>query len=202
MEHYFIQDPKSESKENKIEIKIFDKKLEFYTNSGVFSKTKLDDRSELLIKNCIIQPNWKILDYGCGWGPIGIILLKKYNINCTFIDTNQRAIELTKKNIELNNIKNKFQILKCDIEDNTINNNKIKFDSILLNPPLKSGLKNCKRMFLNAYNNLKLNGILQIVYRNKVEGNEFEKYINKIFGNFNVITQKSIIKVTICRKLE
>jgi len=32
MEHYFIQDPKSESKENKIEIKIFDKKLEFYTN--------------------------------------------------------------------------------------------------------------------------------------------------------------------------
>ncbi|MBT6505491.1 methyltransferase, partial [Candidatus Woesearchaeota archaeon] len=67
---------------------------------------------------------------------------------------------------------------------------------------LKSGLKNCKRMFLNAYNNLKLNGILQIVYRNKVEGNEFEKYINKIFGNFNVITQKSRIKVTICRKLE
>ena len=58
--HYYSE--KQISQPNIRKIRIFVKNIEFklYSGSGVFSKSKLDKGSKLLIENCIIKPNWKV----------------------------------------------------------------------------------------------------------------------------------------------
>lgn len=198
MEHYFTNEPNSAKKEKTIEVLIFSKKLEFRTCSGLFSKDGLDSRSKFMIENVIVQPKQKILDFGCGWGVVGISLLKKYqDTHVTFLDINKRAIELTKKNIELHHLTDRSKVIESDGLDKS---NLEKYDNIILNPPLKTGHRECERLFSQADNHLTSGGSFQIVYNAKVEGREFEKLLDKIFGNHSIIAERNGIRVTIARK--
>ncbi|MBP5187397.1 MAG: methyltransferase, partial [Clostridiales bacterium] len=48
----------------------------------------------------------KLLDLGCGYGPIGIIMKRVFpSMEVTMVDINHRAIELAKQNAEANSVK-------------------------------------------------------------------------------------------------
>ena len=105
MGHYFTnEDLKSEIKKFEIE---FDKqKLIFNTDNGVFSKGELDYGSYLLIKNVLPIVKGKVLDLGCGYGPIGCIINKITNSEVLMIDVNKRAVHLANMNIKENKLSN------------------------------------------------------------------------------------------------
>ena len=63
-------------KTDKIRAKFFNKRFEFITSSGVFSKKKIDLGTELLIKKSITKSDWTLLDLGCGYGAVGIVFAK------------------------------------------------------------------------------------------------------------------------------
>ena len=73
MEHYYTQNPQSPRDIKSISFKIKDMFLELYTDSSVFSKTKVDYGSEILIKS-LPELSGNILDLGCGYGVIGLSL--------------------------------------------------------------------------------------------------------------------------------
>ena len=52
----------------------------FKSDNGVFSKSEVDFGSRLLIDTFILNENveGKILDVGCGYGPIGISIAASY----------------------------------------------------------------------------------------------------------------------------
>jgi 16S rRNA (guanine1207-N2)-methyltransferase len=67
-------------------------KFTFKTDNGVFSKKYLDFGSYTMLN--YFQPNsldGGILDVGCGYGPIGIIISSLYNKPVTMVDINERA---------------------------------------------------------------------------------------------------------------
>src|SRR3989338_6026344 len=106
MEHYFTRSPKSELKLHRLKARLRNKDVEFFTASGLFSIKQVDLGSEILINKCLLEDNWKILDLGCGYGIVGISLLKHNpDLKMTFSDINKRAVEITKKNLRLNNLK-------------------------------------------------------------------------------------------------
>lgn len=185
MEHYFTIKPKSELKINKIKTILRNREIEFYTASGLFSPKKADKGSKLLTNKCIIEDNWKVLDLGCGYGIIGLTLLKTNKINLTFSDINERAILLTRKNLKYNKLKAKI------IQSDGFTKIKDKFNTILLNPPQTAGKKLCFKLIEDSKYYLEKDGILQLVARHNKGGKELSKKMNEVFNNVKDIAKSA-----------
>ena len=157
MPHYFTNDyVKSNKKE--INVIVNDTNLHFIVDNGVFSKKGLDFGTRTLLENIdLTQIKGDILDFGCGYGPIGIYLKKQTNANIDMIDINERALALAKENAKLNDVK--VHIFKSNIYDNITK----KYDAIVTNPPIRVGKKILYDIIFNSQNYLKENGTLWLV---------------------------------------
>lgn len=192
MEHYYSA--KQSSSYEPFLIKIRPKGLDsfdLYSASGVFSLKHLDKGSEVLIRYADVLEDSRVLDLGCGYGVVGITLLKQNsNLNLFFIDSSERAIKLTKKNLALHNLKgvSKLSNIFSKIDEES-------FDVILTNPPYSAGREVCKKFVTESFSHLNKNGSLQLVCRRQKGGDFFESFMKEIFGNVEVIGQKSGFRV-------
>ncbi len=162
MEHYYTKETKSKSNIKKVTIKIKNIVLELLTDNGVFSKKGLDFGTRCLLEN-LSDIKGDVLDIGCGYGPIGIYVAKRYNAKVTMSDINQRAISLAKKNIYLNKVD--CEVIQSDMYENIIGS----YDHIITNPPIRIGKEKLYYLLKEAKQYLKPNGNLWLVV-NKNQG--------------------------------
>jgi len=161
MGHYFINDENLKSEIRVFSINLFDKNFEFKTDNGVFSKGELDFGTDLLIKTVINRNiNGKVLDLGCGYGAIGIIINKVLNIPVDMIDINKRAIHISKINIKDNGC-----VMTNAFESDGYENVKNKYDYIISNPPIRVGKEKLYKLIKDSKNYLNKNGIIYLVIR-------------------------------------
>lgn len=190
-EHYYSEKQTSRLRIKEISAKLRGNSLRFCTGSGVFSIKKIDKGTSLLIENCIIKPDWKILDIGCGYGPIGISIAKAFpQASILMTDINPRAVKLSKINIALNSISN-IEVNQSNLYDNI----KGQFDTIITNPPQLAGKKICFEIIEKAKGHLKQGGLLQLVARHNKGGKELEKKMKEVFGNIEETAKKSGYRV-------
>ena len=104
VEHYYSRKPETISAPQMIKYAVDGRELKFITDRSVFSKGCVDFGSDLLIKAAISEGfSGNVLDLGCGYGVIGLSLyMHNPNIRLVMIDINERAVELCKRNVELN----------------------------------------------------------------------------------------------------
>jgi len=77
-----------------------------------------------------------VLDLGCGCGAISIALaLSEPHHHYHAVDSSQKAIELAKKNAELNNVADKINFMAGDYFEPLLGWDDVKFDVITANPP-------------------------------------------------------------------
>ena len=196
MPHYYTKKQTSKLRLKKIRIKVKDIEYDIFSGSGVFSKDKLDLGSKILIENCLIKNNWGVLDLGCGTGVVGISIKKIYpSLKVLMIDINERAVELTKKNIELHNLKD-VEVRKSNLFEK-INE---KFNTILVNPPQTAGKDVCFKMIEKSKKHLIEGGILQLVARHSKGGKILSEKMKDIFGNVNTIAKRSGYRVYVSEK--
>lgn len=162
MEHYYTKETKSKSNIKKVTIKIKNIVLELLTDNGVFSKKGLDFGTRCLLEN-LSDIKGDVLDIGCGYGPIGIYVAKRYNAKVTMSDINQRAISLAKKNTYLNKVD--CEVIQSDMYENIIGS----YDHIITNPPIRIGKEKLFYLLKEAKQYLKPNGNLWLVV-NKNQG--------------------------------
>lgn len=182
MAHYFENDENVKSKEKTIHFELFNKLYTFKTDNNVFSKQGLDFGTRTLLENIDIKNiNGDVLDFGCGYGPIGITIKSNINCNVDMIDINNRALNLAKKNALLN------QVDVNIFESNIYSNVDKKYDYIITNPPIRVGKKILYEILFKAKEHLKLNGHLIFVI-NKAQGAKStikdleQTYIIKVLG--------------------
>ena len=188
MEHYYSEQPGSRIRIREIEAFLRGNKLRFLTSSGVFSKQRIDPGTELLIEKAIINPDWTILDLGCGYGALGISLKKAYpSLRVVMTDINKRAVMLARRNAELNNVK--VEIFQGDMF-NSLPFEKPFFDSILLNPPMSAGRRICVGMIQQSFEWLKHDGLFQLVARHRKGGRTLMEYMYELFGNVDTLARK------------
>ena len=140
---------------------IFGKHFKFKTDNGVFSKEKLDFGTRVLLENLPIKElKGDILDLGCGYGVVSIILSSLTNANFDAVDVNKRALHLAKKNKELNYVDNiNFFESNCYEAVNK------EYDYIITNPPIRAGKEIVYKMLREAKEHLKSDGVLYFVMR-------------------------------------
>ena len=155
MPHYFTNDY-VESKEQKTKCIIKNIELTLITDNGVFSKKGLDFGTRTLLET-IDEIKGQVLDFGCGYGPIGIYLKKAFNVEVDAIDINARAMNLAKKNAELNKVNINI------FESNMYENINKQYDYIITNPPIRVGKKILYEILFGAKKHLKKEGQLWLV---------------------------------------
>ncbi|MDW8796962.1 class I SAM-dependent methyltransferase [Staphylococcus pseudoxylosus] len=188
MSHYYDENPEVESDESLFTYSYDNHDLELVTDAGVFSKGKIDFGSDLLVKTFLKTyppgPTKNIIDVGCGYGPIGLMIAKvSPHHEVTMVDVNQRALNLSRKNKKRNRIDN-VKVKESDglsqVEDNT-------YDFVLTNPPIRAGKEVVHRILEDAYVKLKLDGELFVVIQKKQGMPSAKKKMQDTFDNVEVL---------------
>ena len=177
MGYYFDKNTNVESNEVTTRAEIGGKLYTFKTDNNVFSKKGLDFGTRTLLESLDIKNiSGDVLDFGCGYGPIGIYVKSNTGANVDMIDINERALNLARKNAILNSVDVNI------FESNIYSNVDKKYDYIITNPPIRVGKKILYEILISAKEHLKENGHLIFVI-NKDQGakstmKDMEKYYN------------------------
>ena len=163
MAHYFTNDD-VKSNEKMIKVFIKGKPYSFYVDNGVFSKKNLDFGTRTLLESLDLDNiSGDVLDFGCGYGPVGIYIAKNTESYVDMIDINKRSLNLACKNAILNEVE--VNVFESDVYEN-VNKD---YDFIISNPPIRVGKEVLYKILFEAYDHLKDNGKLYIVI-NKNQG--------------------------------
>ncbi|MGC5327801.1 class I SAM-dependent methyltransferase [Brevibacillus sp. SYSU BS000544] len=163
-DHYYTNRPETPHDYQKFTFTLRDHTLQFVTDSGVFSRDRIDFGSVLLIETMELKQDAKVLDVGCGYGPIGLTAAKVANQgHVTMIDVNERAIALARENAEKNQIRN-VEFLVSDVYEAVKGR---QFDVILTNPPIRAGKEVVHRIFTEGFELLTDGGEMWVVIQKK-----------------------------------
>ncbi|HKL47976.1 MAG TPA: methyltransferase [Candidatus Izemoplasmatales bacterium] len=191
--HYFINDKNLKSNEKIHHVMIDEHRFAFKTDHGVFSKKGLDFGSRLLIDTVKNQAYQNVLDLGCGYGPLGIVLKSLGpKATVTMVDINQRAVELTKQNAGMNHVD------VCAYVSDGLEGVTGQFDMIVTNPPIRAGKKTIYRFFKNSKAYLTKEGSLYIVIQKKQGASSTKAFCETIYNEVKVIQKKSGYQIIKC----
>lgn len=172
MSYYFTNDDSLKSEIKKIDVVIDNLPFSFWTDNGVFSKKGLDFGTRTLLEN-LTDIKGRVLDIGCGYGPIGIYIAKKYDVTVDMTDVNRRSLALASENAKLNEVT--VNAFYSDLYDNIHG----KYDFIVTNPPIRVGKKILYQLLFEAKDHLNENGQLWLVVNKDQGAKSLLKDLNK-----------------------
>ena len=195
MSQYFDNDKNIKSEKRLIKFNFNNKEFSIYSDNGVFSKDRFDYGTRVLLNSVDVNKLFgNVLDLGCGLGVVGIILgTFNKGINIDMVDINERAIDLAKNNLVLNNVK--ANVFVSDIYSNIDN----KYDFIITNPPIRAGKNVIRGFLLGSYDYLKDDGILYFVMRKDHGVKSMIKELSVKF-NTSIVNKDKGFYVVLCTK--
>lgn len=198
MSHYFSEKQEVKSDRKIIRYEIENRNFEFVTDNGVFSKTKVDFGTDVMLKVFLRENSNKknqkfdVLDIGCGYGVVSVVVKSFFkNARTVSSDVNERALELARENLFKNGV-----VKSNDSEDNDFGNSDFKviksfafdnisekFDVILSNPPIRAGKQTIFQIYEKSFEHLNENGEFYCVIQTKHGAKSTQKKLEEIFGN-------------------
>ena len=159
-QHYFTARPRVSSRPEEHRFLYRGEMVIIETDRGLFASHGLDPGTALLIETLEGVAAERVLDLGCGWGAIGLAAARSLpHAHVVLTDVNQRAVRLSRKNLERNGIRNaevRLGSLFEPVPDET-------FDLILSHPPFHAGRDVVLEMLETATSHLAPGGHLRIV---------------------------------------
>ena len=176
MSHYFMNDENLVSQVRELIYKYASFSFTFFSDNGVFSKKSIDYGSKLLVESYLKDDTTskKVLDVGCGYGFIGIVVSIVNGSYVDMVDVNKRAVHLTKRNFKkYNNFKG--SVFLSDAYSAV----KDTYDVIITNPPIRVGKEKLLSILTGAFDHLKDNGVLFFFFRKDQGALSIKKILEK-----------------------
>ncbi len=185
-DHYYSANPTSVSDVQELSYEAGGKSYRFFSDHSVFSIQRIDPGTDLLIRTVLEEEEQtdKILDLGCGYGPIGVVLGDQLHAEkVTMIDVNERAMDLARRAAALASVP--ASVIKEEELTDT--------DHTLAatNPPIRAGKKTVYHLFAVAYDHLAKGGVLYVVIQKKQGADSAVKELNTLFGNCETVGRKA-----------
>ena len=133
-DHYFSAEPASADERRRIEVTLAGHDLTVEVAGGIFSPDHVDLGTRVLLRT-VPPPRGRVLDIGCGWGPIALAAaLSEPDVKVTAVDVNERALDLARRNANLAGVAGRVTVLRPqDVPAAET------FDTIWSNPPIRIG---------------------------------------------------------------
>ena len=154
MSHYFTNDS-SPMVTREITATVFGREFVFTTANGVFSGSRLDLGTSVLLRTVAPPEHGRVLDLGCGFGPIAVgIAAASPGVRVDAVDVNERALALTRMNAERARVADRVRTFSPD---------DAVYDEIWSNPPIRIGKKALHELLLTWLPRLKPDGAAYLV---------------------------------------
>ncbi len=183
MSHYYSKEVDVKSDPSYFTFNYKNHTFKFKTDNGVFSKEYIDYGSFVMLNEFI--PNnidLPILDMGCGYGPIGIVVSKLYNKKTIMAEINERAYNLALDNVKTNN--SNSEVYNSNLYEKLEG---MEFSSVITNPPIRAGKDIVFKIYEGAYNHLAINGELWVVIQKKQGAPSSMAHIKELFNNCEIV---------------
>ena len=177
---YYDEHPDAQHDIHELDVVLLGEQMKFLTDAGVFSKKMIDFGSQVLLSCLSFQQGETILDVGCGYGPLGLSLVKAHGVHATMVDVNTRALDLAQKNAALN------QVEATIFQSNVYEQVEGSFDHIISNPPIRAGKKVVHEVLSGSFDHLNPGGDLTIVIQKKQGAPSAKAKMEEVFGNCEI----------------
>lgn len=158
-----------------IHTKINNIELNFRTNENLFSPYGIDKGTLAMLSIVDLKEDDKVLDLGCGSGPVGIYAAKVIGAeNVVMTDIDKNAVEQSRENADLNDVAG-IKIVQGDAYESIEDSD---FSIILVNPPYHADFSVPKKFIEKGFNRLNIGGRMYMVTKRK------EWYKNKLISIF------------------
>ena len=178
---YFAENPDAKHDIHELNVELLGQRLTFLTDAGVFSKKMIDYGSRVLLSVLDFEAGERVLDVGCGYGPLGLSLAKAQGVAATMLDINQRALDLAQKNAERNQVS--AHIFQSNVYEKV---NGI-FDHIISNPPIRAGKQVVHEVISGSYEHLTEGGDLTLVIQKKQGAPSAKSKMEAVFSNCEIV---------------
>ena len=192
-QHYFTSNPQSAHDERAIQVELAGVRADFCTDAGVFSRDGLDFGSRLLIETVHPLLHGRVLDMGCGWGAIGVLLARLCpDAQITMADINERAVALAARNAWQNGVS--AETLVSDGYENIAPS----FDAIVTNPPIRAGKQTVYRILDEAKTSLAPGGRLFLVIRKEQGAPSAQTHLQGVYSRVELLARKKGYWILAC----
>lgn len=192
-QHYFTSNPQSAHDERAIQVELAGVRADFCTDAGVFSRDGLDFGSRLLIETVYPLLHGRVLDMGCGWGAIGVLLARLCpDVQITMADINERAVALAARNARQNGVS--AETLVSDGYENIAPS----FDAIVTNPPIRAGKQTVYRILDEAKTRLAPGGRLFLVIRKEQGAPSAQTHLQGVYSRVELLARKKGYWILAC----
>lgn len=174
--HYFAT-PQDEEKRRTIRVTVRGRELDLQTANGVFSGSRLDPATAVLLKE-VAPPGpqvRRIVDVGCGYGPIALTLA----LDCPWltvdaVDTNERALALTRDNATALGVADRVRTATPETVDPAVT-----YDEIWSNPPIRIGKEALHALLLTWLGRLAPGGRAVLVVGKNLGADSLQRWLGE-----------------------
>jgi 16S rRNA (guanine1207-N2)-methyltransferase len=171
-DHYFTPDPTSPSTPTTHQVQVRKLQLTLAGDRGVFNHGELDWGTRVLIENAQVPTGGVLLDLGCGGGAIAVALAKlRPNAEVWAVDVNERAIEVARRTVKLNDLSNVRVVTVGDVPAD------LQFDAIWSNPPIRIGKDELHRLLREWLARLTPQGCADLVVHKNLGSDSLAKWL-------------------------
>jgi 16S rRNA G1207 methylase RsmC len=176
MSHYFEDPADQPERRRSIRTTIWGEPLEFSTANGVFSGDGLDLGTAVLLRESPVPAGSpRLLDLGCGWGAIAVVLaLHCPGAQVDAVDVNTRALALCRDNAAAHGVADRVRVAQPgDIDPDT------RYDEIWSNPPIRIGKDALHELLLTWLPRLADSGIARLVVGRNLGADSLQRWLGE-----------------------
>jgi 16S rRNA (guanine1207-N2)-methyltransferase len=173
--HYFEARPAAASRPRTVRLRLGELNLELQADRGVFGSRGVDLGTMVLLKEGPTPPeSGDLLDLGCGYGPIALVLARRSPAARVWaVDVNERALELTRVNAETAGTPNVTAMTPDEVPA------EVRFEAIYSNPPVRVGKGPLHELLLRWLPRLKPGGAAYLVVQRNLGSDSLAKWLGE-----------------------
>ena len=171
---YFSERPTGTEVRRTITAHIWGRELTLITAGGVFAADGLDRGTTVLLRaSPIPQDSPRILDLGCGYGPIALAIA----VHCPgavidAVDVNERALRLCRENAEALGVADRVRVMRPEQVEPDVH-----YDEIWSNPPIRIGKQGLHELLLGWLARLAPDGVARLVVGKNLGSDTLQRWL-------------------------